>query len=90
MAASQREQEDYDAAVGARPDSHGHRVVVGIVTILYTAYLGGLTIEAVEIRGSRPRHQIRERGMVMDERRATTAWVQERKDLIARASSRNY
>ena len=89
MAASQREQEEYVAAVCARPDSHGHRVV-GIVTILSTAYLGGLTIEAVEIRGSRPRHQIRERGMVMDERRATTAWVQERKDLIARASSRNY
>lgn len=87
--AAQREQEDYDAAVLASPDAHGHRVY-GVITILYTSYLPGMTIEAIEIRGGRPRHQIRENGAVMFERPASQSWRQERKDVIARASARNY
>lgn len=86
---AQREQQDYDAALQMAPDAHGHKVY-GLVTILYTSYLGGLTVEALEIRGSHPRHQIRENGIVVFERPATTRWKQERKDLIARASARNY
>ncbi|MBX0330028.1 hypothetical protein K2Z83_20375 [Oscillochloris sp. ZM17-4] len=87
--ATQREMDDYFAAQNTYPDSHGHRVF-GIVTILYTAYLTGLTIEALEIRGSNPRHQIRESGTVVYERPATRAWQAERRDLIARATARNY